>query len=143
MLRKVKPICRETEDEAAKNEASLFKEEVNWYTHHKKAHLSKGKDFDKRMKSCDNGEMFEKLMDNVQEKDNKGVKGMPVRMFYRNTFNNLINSAIFELKKKQGNQQDNVDIFTKEGSIKFVASYLMDNLPDGERRALDSVSDSD
>jgi hypothetical protein len=54
------------------------------------------------MKSCDTEEMFGKLMKNVEEKDSKGVKGMPVRMFYRNTFNNLINTAIFELKKKQG-----------------------------------------
>ena len=66
---------------------------------------------------------------------------MPIRMFYRNTFNNLINTAIFELKKKQNNDQNNADLFTKEGSIKFVASYLMDNLPDGERRALDSASE--
>jgi hypothetical protein len=66
---------------------------------------------------------------------------MPVRMFYRNTFNNLINSAIFELKKQQGKPQENEDLFTKEGSIKFVATYLMDHLPDGERRALDSASE--
>jgi glutamyl-tRNA reductase len=143
MLRKVKPEGRKTEDEDAKNEASLFEEEVKWYTHQKKAKQTKGKDFDKRMKSCDNVEMFDKLLDNVQEKDNKGIKHMPVRMFYRNTFNNLINTAIFELKKKQGKDQNNADLFTKEGSIKFVATYLMDNLPDGERRALDSVSDSD
>lgn len=66
---------------------------------------------------------------------------MPVRMFYRNTFNNLINTAIFELKKQQGKFPDNADLFSKEGSIKFVATYLMDHLPDGERRALDSASD--
>jgi len=64
-------------------------------------------------------------------------------MFYRNTFNNLLNSAIFQLKKVQGKEPDNTDIFTKEGSIKFVATYLMENLPDGERRALDSVSSDD
>ena len=62
-------------------------------------------------------------------------------MFYRNTFNNQINTAIFQLKKIQGKNPDNTEIFTKEGSIKFVATYLMDNLPDGERRALDSVSE--
>merc|ERR1711907_853653 len=118
MLRKVKPIGRETKDEAAVNEASLFKEEVSWYTHQKKQKLNKEKDFEKRMKSCDNAEMFDKLMDNVEEKDDKGIKGMPVRMFYRNTFNNLINGAIFALKKAQNNQPlkdpDNTEIFTKE-----------------------------
>lgn len=65
MLRKVKPVCRETEDEGAKNEASLFKEEVNWYTHQKKEKQKKGKDFSERMKSCDNVEMFDKLLGNV------------------------------------------------------------------------------
>jgi len=65
MLRKVKAICRETEDEDAKNEASLFKEEVGWYTHQKKAKQSKSKEFETRMKSCDQNEMFEKLMGNV------------------------------------------------------------------------------
>ena len=86
MLRKVKIIGRKTEDEDASNAASLFKEEVNWYTHQKKTKLKNEKNFDERMKSCDNAEMFDKLIDNVEEKDNKGVKGMPVRMFYRNTF---------------------------------------------------------
>ena len=74
MLRKVKPIGREPENEAAKNEASLFKEEVNWYTHQKKQKLTKGKDFDSRMKSCETDEMFGKLMHHVEEKDSKGIK---------------------------------------------------------------------
>lgn len=73
MLRKVKPECRKTEDEDAKGEASLFLEEVNWYTSQKKAKQTKGKDFAKRMKSCDNVEMFDKLLENVTEKDNKGI----------------------------------------------------------------------
>ena len=33
MLLKVKPKGRKTEDEDAKNEASLFEEEVKWDTH--------------------------------------------------------------------------------------------------------------
>lgn len=65
MLLKVKPKGRKTDDEAAEKEASLFEEEVKWYTHQKKAKQGKGKDFDKRMKSCDNVEMFDKLLDNV------------------------------------------------------------------------------
>jgi len=51
----------------------LFLEEVNWYTSQKKAKQTKSKDFAKRMKSCDNVEMFDKLLENVTEENNKGI----------------------------------------------------------------------
>lgn len=67
---------------------------------------------------------------------------MPVRKFYANTFGDLINSAMFELKKQQNRPDvDNTKLFTKEGSIQFVAQHLLDHLPEGERRAVDSDSD--
>ena len=79
--------------------------------------------------------MFEQLIKCCEEKDHN--KNMPVRMFYRNTFGNLVNDAIFALKKKQSKEPQNVEIFTCEGSIKFVAQFLLDNLPDGEAHAKD------
>ena len=63
-------------------------------------------------------------------------------MFYRNTFGNLINDAIFALKKKQSKEAENRELFTCEGSIKFVAQFLLDNLPDGEQRAIGDGSDN-
>ena len=48
------------------------------------------------MKSCDTTSMFEQLLESVEQKEKN--KHMPVRMFYRNTFDNLINDAIFALK---------------------------------------------
>lgn len=68
---------------------------------------------------------------------------MPVRMFYRNTFKDLVNMAVFGLKRKQMKEPNNQEIFTKEGSVKFVAFYLMENLPDGERKSMIDDSDSD
>jgi len=82
------------------------------------------------MGSCETGHMFEQLLKSVEEKDHN--KNMPVRMFYRNTFADLVNDAIFALKKKQSKETENRQLFTCEGSIKFVAQYLLENLPEGE-----------
>lgn len=92
------------------------------------------------MESCETESMFSHMLENAEEKDKN--QHMPVRMFYRNTFKDLINTATFALKGKQRKEPNNQEIFTKEGSIKFVAFYLMENLPDGERKAaMDSDSD--
>ena len=46
---------------------------------------------------------------------------MPVRKFYNNTFDDLANRAIFSLLKKQMQHPDEMEFFTTEGMIKFVA----------------------
>ena len=46
---------------------------------------------------------------------------MPVRKFYKNTFGDLLNRAIFALTKKQGQTPEDMELFTTEGMIKFVA----------------------
>jgi hypothetical protein len=74
--------------------------------------------------------MFEHILKNIEAKE-KNEK-MPVRMFFRHTFGNLVNDAIFSLKKKQSKELDNTELFKCEGSIRFVAQYLLDNLPEGE-----------
>lgn len=66
-------------------------------------------------------------MELVEKKDK--IKKMPVRKFFNNTFGTLLNDAIFALKKKQSKEPENFDLFTKKGSVKFVALYLLDNLP--------------
>ena len=57
---------------------------------------------------------------------------MPVRKFYNNTFNTLLNRAMFALKKKQMQNPNEMEYFTTEGMIKFVAFQLLDSPPDGE-----------
>lgn len=56
---------------------------------------------------------------------------MPVRKFFNNTFGTLLNDAIFALMKKQ-NKSKNPQILTMQGSIRFVAQYLQDHLPENE-----------
>ena len=51
---------------------------------------------------------------------------MPVRKFYNNTFNTMLNKAIFVLTKKQTQNPNDMSYFTKEGMIKFVAMSLYD-----------------
>ena len=58
---------------------------------------------------------------------------MPVRKFFNNTFGTILNDAIFALKKKQSKEPENEEIFTKRGSIKYVAMFLLENLPQHER----------
>lgn len=75
--------------------------------------------------------MFESVLKMV-EKDSKKEK-MPVRKFFNNTFGTLLNDAIFALKKKQSKNQSHDFLFTKKGSAKFVAEYLLENLPTHEK----------
>lgn len=71
---------------------------------------------------------------------------MPVRKFFNNTFGTLLNDAIFALMKKQQKSKSNA-IFTMQGSIKFVAQYLQDHLPEdegeGESEGEDEVENTD
>ena len=68
----------------------------------------------------------------IESDDDDNAAKMPVRKFYLNTFNQLLNRAIFALTKKQGQQPDNTELFTTTGMIKFVAFQLLDSPPDGE-----------
>ena len=56
---------------------------------------------------------------------------MPVRKFFTNTFGTHLNDAIIALMKKQKKSKSN-QIFTMQGSIKFVAQYLQDYINDEE-----------
>jgi hypothetical protein len=71
--------------------------------------------------------MFENILSLIENKETH--RKMPVRKFFNNTFGTILNDAIFALKKKQSKEPDNEEIFTKKGSVKFVALYLMENLP--------------
>ncbi len=83
--------------------------------------------------------MFENMLKLVEDKDKR--KKMNVRKFFNNTFGQVLNNAMFQLKKKQDKEQDNEELFTHQGAIKFVAHYLQTNLPDGELQNLGDSSD--
>lgn len=71
--------------------------------------------------------MFESILNLVETKELQ--KMMPVRKFFNNTFGTILNDAIFALKKKQSKEPQNEQLFTKKGSVKFVAMYILENLP--------------
>ena len=125
-IRKVKlNFTRKDQDEDKE-----FENEVKFYTKMKSKEMSKQKDYNKRLKSCDPAHLFENLLKLVEDKD-KNQK-MPVRKFYNNTFGTLLNHAFFELQLKKEKNPDENEFFTTEGQIKFLAFFLLDNLPDGE-----------
>ena len=138
-IRRVKLYFAREDQEADKE----FEQEVRFYTKMKSKAVGKGKDYEKRLKSCDPTQMFEHLLKLAE--DNERNYKMPVRKFFNNTFDTLLNQAFFNLKKEQDKNPDNNEYFTTEGQIKFVAFYLLDNLPDGEVRddAGSSMGDSD
>ena len=68
---------------------------------------------------------------------------MPVRKFYNNTFNTMLNKAIFALTKKQMQNPNDMSFFTTQGMIKFVAMSLFDmieNTPESQPRHNDDDS---
>ncbi|TNV84357.1 hypothetical protein FGO68_gene9394 [Halteria grandinella] len=108
-----------------------FRHEIEFYTNKKLQSHKHHKKFLKRHHDCDPQSMFEGMLELLEAKDSH--KKMPVRKFFNNTFGTILNDALFALKKKQSKEPENVEIFTKKGSIKFVALYIMENLPQNER----------
>ena len=110
---------------------SEFRQEIDFYTS-KKLHANKeAKKYEKRQQECDPQSMFEGMLELLEKKSKQ--KKMPVRKFFNNTFGTILNDAIFALKKRQSKEGDKEELFTKKGQIKYVALYLLDNLPQCER----------
>lgn len=80
-LRKVKLF---KEKKNLSDEDKLFQEEVNFYTDMKSAAQKKKKEYKKILDSCDNTQMFEKLLKLVEDPELN--QKMPVRRFFDNTF---------------------------------------------------------
>ncbi len=113
-----------------------FRHEIEFYTNKKLQTHKASKKFQKRHRDCEPDALFENMLELLEEKDSQ--KKMPVRKFFNNTFGTILNDALFALKKKQSKTSENAaevggagaqDIFTKKGSIKFVAMYILENLP--------------
>lgn len=85
--------------------------------------------------------MFENLLKLIED-PNEHQK-MPVRKFFMNTFGTLLNDAIFALTKKQQKNKSQASLLTMQGSIKFVAQYLQDHLPENETNEGDSEEEND
>ena len=99
-------------------------------------------EFEDRMKSCDQESMFQQMQDYLDTK-NKNAK-MPARKFYNNTFDQILNDALFSLKKRQSKAtgDEALELQYHQGQVKFVASYILDKLPSGEMTVIDDEEDS-
>ena len=115
-----------------KKECAMFVKKI------KKEHKAEN-DRNDRIESCSNENMFNNLLELIENKDDH--EKMPVRKFFNNTFGTLLNDAIFALMKKQEKSKSNT-VFTMQGSIKFVAQYLQDHMPESEA-AGDSEEEED
>jgi len=96
-----------------------------------------------RMQSCDTDHMFENMSKYIENTD-KNEK-MPVRKFFNNTFDQLLNDAIFALQKTKfkatGDQA--LQLQYAEGQVKFVAEFLQNRLPEGELIPEEADSDDE
>lgn len=90
---------------------------------------------------CEPDAIFRTMLANIESK--KENHKMPVRKFFDNTFGNLLNDALFDLKKKQLRQSGNDALFTKEGMIKEVGMYIAEHLPEAEMQASGGRDDSE
>lgn len=115
------------------SEASLnFLEEVQFYTDNKSGQINKAQQAEERMKSCDTEAMFQQMFHYLENKESNG--NMPVRKFFNNSFGQILNDAIFALKKKQlkSTGEEAAKLQYHEAQIQFVAAYILKKLPDGE-----------
>lgn len=64
---------------------------------------------------------------------------MPARKFYNNTFGQILNDAIFALKKRQmkSTGEEAAELQYHQGQIKFVADYILNKIPAGEMTIID------
>lgn len=70
---------------------------------------------------------------------------MPVRKFFNNSFGQILNDAIFALKKKQlkSTGEEAAKLQYHEAQIQFVANYILKKLPDGELHGAIAGKDND
>jgi hypothetical protein len=126
-------------EEAAKHE--MFLQEIHFYTKNKQAEIRKEEEYQAVLAGCEPDAIFKTMLANIEKKSENHK--MPVRKFFDNTFGNLLNDALFDLKKKQLRQANNDALFTKEGMIKEVGLYIAAHLPEAETQAAGEREESE
>lgn len=76
-----------------------FKKEMQFFVKKIKSKHKAKEEFEERIESCANENMFNNLLELIEKAEDH--EKMPVRKFFNNTFQQLLNDAIFQLKKKQ------------------------------------------
>jgi hypothetical protein len=69
---------------------------------------------------------FSEKLDLIQEKKEQNSI-ISIRSYLNRTIGELLNRALYELEIQRERNQNNEELFTAKGSIKFVAQFLIDN----------------
>jgi len=78
--------------------------------------------------------LVKEVVKNLEQK--KNPQKIAIRKYFKNTFGDLLNDAMYELTRKQEKFPDQEEFFSVQGSASFVAHFLLSNLPEHEVEGL-------
>lgn len=107
---------------------------IQYYNKERKDQIKQIKKYKKRNKGLSQQTMVDKLIKNFESK--KKPEKVTIKKYFRNTFGDRLNDAMYELSRKQIKFPDNPEFFTVEGCCEFVGEYLLGHLPEHEEEAL-------
>jgi hypothetical protein len=70
--------------------------------------------------------LFREKLDLIQEKKQENSI-ISIRSYLNRTIGELLNRALYELEIQRERNQNNDQLFTARGSVKFIAQFLIDN----------------
>ena len=109
-------------------------EKVQYYFKTRKEAIKSHKQFKKRNLVLAQKSIVKKVIKKVDGK--KKADKVAIKKYFRNTFGDLLNDAMYELTRKQEKFPDNDEYFTVEGCCTFIGEFLLDHLPEHEQDAL-------
>lgn len=115
-------------------------DEIEYFNKQKKESLKAHKKYKKRNLVMAQKSLVKKVVKNLENK--KKHHKIAVQKYFKNTFGDLLNDAMYELTRKQEKFPDNDEFFTVEGSCSFVGEFLLEHLPEHEVENLKEAKDS-
>ena len=109
-------------------------ERIEYYCNERKKQIKEFKEYKKRNKALSQKLLVKKTMDKIEGK--RAPHKVAIKKYFKNTFGDLLNDAMYELMRKQEKFPQEKDFFTVEGCCTFVGEYLLLNLPIHERESL-------
>lgn len=110
-------------------------ERIQYYSRERKDQIKDLKKFKKRNKALTQKSLVDMIIKCVEGK--RKPNKIAIKKYFKNTFGDLLNDAMYELSRKQEKFPDNDEYFTVEGSCVFVGEFLLEHLPEHEKESLD------
>ncbi|CAI2369868.1 unnamed protein product [Moneuplotes crassus] len=135
--------ARESFIESSENFSPLIKcgdDELEYYNKDKKIAQKEFKKFKKRNLVMDQKSLIKSVVKSLENK--RKPDKIAIQKYFKNTFGDLLNDAMYELTRKQEKFPENDEYFTIEGSLIFVGEFLLENLPDHEVEHLKEEKES-